>query len=439
MNTVHFLSNSLGRKPLLVLLVSVLILTLAMPHVAWPQANQANKQKIVQGVAQRWIQVGSEQYQRGMYKAAEQSFLFAKDYEAYLTVSQLEKLDELLEKSHNAVIERDSIIEKLALANELTEQNKPDQAKELFEQIKDNQFLTNAEKTQIAQKLGQLESKTSEEAARITELYNNSIKLYGVGKFEQARKGFLEVAKSGLISASPEQSPEDYLVIIDKILTQRLLHVPVVEEITQPEVESSITIDVAEDNKLLQTTKPTPERAAVVIDKKIVPETVQETYIDVVNHKRNILRSHTKAVVNSVIDQAQNCVNSTQFDEANQKVEDAFRIVNKNQIDIGEDLYELYLKQLKQLSELIANRRAEKQLQLHEQKRLEAIEAQRLYRDQTERERQRRIEELMENASAYQKQQRYEEALGQMESLLAIDPLNDHALILKQTLEDTIN
>ncbi|MHC4125622.1 MAG: hypothetical protein ACYSRR_04095, partial [Planctomycetota bacterium] len=107
--------------------------------------------------------------------------------------------------------------------------------------------------------------------------------------------------------------------------------------------------------------------------------------------------------------------------------------------DIGEELYQLYLKQLKQLSELIANRGAEKQLQLQEQKRLEAIEAQRLYRDQTERERQRRIEELMENAIAYQKQQRYEEALGQMESLLAIDPLNDHALILKQTLEDTIN
>ena len=45
----------------------------------------------------------------------------------------------------------------------------------------------------------------------------------------------------------------------------------------------------------------------------------------------------------------------------------------------------------------------------------------------------------MDNALAYQKQQRYEDALGQLENLLAIEPLNNQALILKQTLEDMIN
>jgi Flp pilus assembly secretin CpaC len=45
----------------------------------------------------------------------------------------------------------------------------------------------------------------------------------------------------------------------------------------------------------------------------------------------------------------------------------------------------------------------------------------------------------MENATGYQKQQRYEEALGQLESLLAIDPLNDDALIKRDTLNDTVS
>jgi beta-lactamase regulating signal transducer with metallopeptidase domain len=53
--------------------------------------------------------------------------------------------------------------------------------------------------------------------------------------------------------------------------------------------------------------------------------------------------------------------------------------------------------------------------------------------------RQERTAELMDNAMAFQKQQRYEEAVGQLEGLLSIDPMNDRALILKQILEDIIS
>jgi len=53
--------------------------------------------------------------------------------------------------------------------------------------------------------------------------------------------------------------------------------------------------------------------------------------------------------------------------------------------------------------------------------------------------RQEKTAELMDNAMTFQKQQRYEEAVGQLEGLLAIDPMNDRALILKQILEDIIS
>jgi tetratricopeptide (TPR) repeat protein len=76
---------------------------------------------------------------------------------------------------------------------------------------------------------------------------------------------------------------------------------------------------------------------------------------------------------------------------------------------------------------------------LQEQKRTEAVAAQSRYREQMEADRGKRIAELMENATAYQKQQRYEEALGQLESLLAIDPLNNDALIKRDTLNDVVS
>jgi Flp pilus assembly secretin CpaC len=56
-----------------------------------------------------------------------------------------------------------------------------------------------------------------------------------------------------------------------------------------------------------------------------------------------------------------------------------------------------------------------------------------------EADRKKRIEELMENAVVLQGQMRYEEALGQLESLLVLDPQNNNALLLKQTLEDNVD
>ncbi|MFZ2146227.1 MAG: hypothetical protein WAV28_03320, partial [Sedimentisphaerales bacterium] len=65
-------------------------------------------------------------------------------------------------------------------------------------------------------------------------------------------------------------------------------------------------------------------------------------------------------------------------------------------------------------------------------------EAQRQFGEQMEIDREKQIAELMENALTYQKQQRYEAALGQLVSLLALDPQNEQALVLKDTLEDMI-
>jgi len=57
-------------------------------------------------------------------------------------------------------------------------------------------------------------------------------------------------------------------------------------------------------------------------------------------------------------------------------------------------------------------------------------------KSQMEEDRKARIKELMDNAMVLQGQMRYEEALGQLESSLVLDPMNDNALIQKQTLED---
>jgi Ca-activated chloride channel family protein len=49
-----------------------------------------------------------------------------------------------------------------------------------------------------------------------------------------------------------------------------------------------------------------------------------------------------------------------------------------------------------------------------------------------------RIKDNLARADEYMKQQKYDAALGQVESVLAVDPLNNKALTLHQTLNDTI-
>ncbi|MBN2456931.1 MAG: hypothetical protein JXB29_10445 [Sedimentisphaerales bacterium] len=169
------------------------------------------------------------------------------------------------------------------------------------------------------------------------------------------------------------------------------------------------------------------------------PAAGQASYINVINRKSNVLHSYTKAVVEDAVVKANNHISQGEFDKAMEVVAAAERTVNQNRLHLGDDNFKYYSDQLSRLSDEIQSRQITRKQQLSEQKKAEAIEAQRTYRQQVDIERSKRIAELMENSKAYQRQQRYEQALGQLESLLALDPHNDEALVLKQTLADTIN
>lgn len=442
MDTARFPIKSYGRKPLFITLLSLLLLTCVLIEVAPSQVNGTDKQKVVRQVAQKWIQVGTEQYKRGFYKAAEQSFLRALDYHEYLSEAERAKLNDLVDKTHSAVMARERTLEDIQKADELVKLGEPKKAKALLERARTSEFLTDEERELITEGLKKLEQQTDEQRRETAELYERSVGLYRAGRLEEAREGFLKLAKSGLLIAPEGEGPEDYLVKIDNVLAERAAPKAV------PEVPvRDGTVKVAEDELLdfgaesFQRLE-AQERAALVAEpepKVSEPTTEESSYIKVINRRRNILQSHTKAVFNDSVAKARNYISKAEFDKAKEAVETAERIVSKNQLFLGEALFKQYSDELVRLSGQIDEGQSQRAQQLQEQKRIEAIAAQSQYREQMEADREKRIGELMDNAVAYQKQQRYEEALGQLESLLAIDPLNDRALILKDTLNDVVN
>jgi type II secretory pathway component GspD/PulD (secretin)/tetratricopeptide (TPR) repeat protein len=427
LNKAKFLKKSFGRKRLLAVLVSVLLLTTIMSQVA---PCQTDKEKTVRQVAEKWIQVGVEQYQRGFYRNAEQSFLRALDYQQYLSAVEQQKLSDLLEKTHIAVLERKRILSHLQTADELVKKGERARARAHLEKVKDSEYLTEGERQLVVEGLESLQTQLGQKEKETAELYQRSVQLYHAGQLEKAREGFIKVVNSGVVVAPEGERAEDYLLKIDETLVQGIG--PGIGIITEPEQRDERTISALD--RLVGV-----ETESVLTSPRPLTTAGKGGYIDVITSKNNRLRSYTKVVVNDAVAKVESYINQGEFDKAKEAVETAERLVNENQLRLGEDAFREYSGQLGELMVRITQGRAGQTLQLEQQKRLEAVEAQRTYREQTELDRKKRVNELMDNAFSYQKQQRYEEALGQLEGLLAIDPLNNNALITKKLLRDMIN
>ncbi len=272
------------------------------------------------------------------------------------------------------------------------------------------------------------------EVERIAELYTRSLELYQQGELQAARQGFVEVAKSGLFKAAPGKRPEDYIIAIDR----RLAAAQQAQTPAQPTpaaVPPTAVTPGPETPAPLVPVAPAPN-VTTLANGQGTPE--EGGSIAAINTRRAIIRSRTETVVNDAVNQAQKCIAEGRFDEAANRVADAQRVVNEAQFYLGDDLYKQYTQRLTQMAQRIQDARAEKEKELTKEKKKESAKNLNDLRIQAETDRTNRVNEYMERAKAYWKQQQFEAALGQLEALLAIEPLNDEALTLKQMVQDMV-
>ncbi len=464
MSKPSFLTEFFGRSSLPVVLALILLLIISVSKVAPSQENEgANRQETIRRIVQIFIETGQKEYGKGFFEESVITFLMAQEYEKDLTVAVREQLNELLEKSQIGALKRKRALETFRAVDDLIKQDQLIEAKVYLGKIRDNEFLTKEERTQIGEVFRQIDAQIIEaqaqlEKAKITKppikkkpeetaaeikkpvvnleeqrneiaaLYFQSLGFYRTGQLEKAREGLIKVAASDLISPSIKTAITGYLAQINKQLEKDVVIRGIVNPVIDEDESEVVEEEVAEPEVVEPEDAPRDDS----------PVTGQSSYIDVINRRRNIIRSHTKAVVNDVISKARSDVNQARFDRARNVVETAVLTVNKNQMHLGDALFKEYSDKLKVFTEEIVERENEQIRQAGQEKRKAASEAQRRDREQMEIDRERRITELMENAVTYQKQQRYEAALGQLVSLLALDPQNDQALVLKDMLDDMI-
>lgn len=484
MSKPNVLFESLGRRPLPTILVSGTLVVAALWGVLPSSAEEVGEDQMMRQVVQYLIQVGTDQSQRGYYIQAEKTLLMAQGYHEYLTVEERTQLNAFLEKIHTAALERKRALEHRQTATALIEQGDLTKAKPHLESVKDSRFLTETERGEVADLLRSIERRISgvpplikgredTEPARppapgelgqepgrtgellkqrtqaVADLYYRSMDYYRAGQLEKAREGFLQVIESGLIPTPMARTLQSHLARIEGVLGPREVEpapAPLKLEVQKPQPKPPETT-IAPEMELAANQVPAPERVEkpeIPVTEIVSPPAVsrlateQPSYIEAINRRRNIIRSHTKAVVNDAVEKAQSYMSQGQSARAKEIVQRARSEIDGNRLLLGDELFKEYSGQLGQLDERITQATLEQTQQLEEQKRREAVEARQRLREQMEAEKQTRIKTLMESAKAYQKQQRYEAALGQLETLLVLDPQHEDALVLKDTLEDTV-
>jgi len=378
--------NFLIRKSWLLALLLLVMVLAAIAGTAFAKPQDDSKARIVRQVAEDWIEAGKREYQRGLYRQAERSFLFAQDYVQYLTESEREDLSVLLAKAHRAAVEGQRISENVQSISQLIADGRLTEAREAIKRIEGSEFLTDRQRGFITESLFEIDKQLSEQ-----------------------RKAAIKAGEIEKEALRAEEAEAAVGAIEDELLGQEQLA-------ESPEVLLEVEPVVTE-----------PKKAG------------DSGYIGEINRRRNILRSHTAAVVNDTLMKAQSHITKGEFDKARQAVAAAERLIIENQLYLGDELYRQYIDRLAGSRNTIAEAERAKTEQLAQQRHLAAVKAQQEYQQRIATERANRIAELMKNAMELQRQQRYEEALGQLESLLAIDPQHNNALILKDTLEDTIS
>ena len=344
------------------------------------ELSEQQKAKILREVAQDWMRVGAEQYKRGLYEQAKNSFITAKGFEEYLTFEGQKQLEANLESTRQADAEKQAVLEQIKIANDLLEQGQTIKARAIYEKVRNSPYITEQQRRQIVREIQKVDTNFDKKMKEVTALYNRSVELYRAGELEKAREGFAEVARYGQYVAPGGMSAEDYLIQIDSVLTGRLrpneaaekFTPPAPQEVTPPaeekEIEKSVIAPKVE--MILPVEPPVLSDQTNELSVKIneqAEENVQEQTAEVkeaaeptptqaelaLEAKKKIARTYTKAVVDNTANQVQLYIAQRDFDKAIEAVRKATDIVRDNRSIIGDELFSQHSIQLKELVDKI--------------------------------------------------------------------------------------
>ncbi|HPY78092.1 MAG TPA: hypothetical protein PLQ45_09635, partial [Anaerohalosphaeraceae bacterium] len=383
-------------------------------------------------------------------------------------------LKDLTSQIDQALAERQKIAARLKQTEELSAQGQYQQALTLLEEIKVNPYIADNERTLVQNSIDEIRDKLQVENNQMQQIYDQAAKDYLAGDYEKAKAGFLQVAESN-VSVTGSLTPMDYLKMIDQVQQTSAAAKPTPDAEPQLSAGEEIEIELmqmvpTEPDKTIIQPQPVPEPVLSMtpsdstIHIEVLPSSPEaaeiqplqtetapavhvsapvstdqtDSYLNEVQRKQSVQIGYTTAIVNDALAKAAQFLAQNDFTQARQSLRKAFVTIETNKLLLGDELYKGFQRQLTQKEEQVAHQQEAFNAQQQSAQEQQARQLADQNRQAMEQRRAKAIEDFMQRAYSFLDEQRYDEALGQLEQLLAVDPLNHSALILKRTLEDTV-
>ncbi|HOQ04049.1 MAG TPA: type II and III secretion system protein [Anaerohalosphaeraceae bacterium] len=457
-----------GYLPWFCMLALTMILTgFALQSVfAETLTEKQSKQKR----AEEYIRVAQEQIKRGLYQSAETLLKEIRDnYAPYLTDSQIATVEALSKQTAEALEARRRIPDIIKQAEELSASGQHQQAITLLNGVLASPYLSEKERSTIQGILQNIQANLSAERARIQAVYDQAVEDYKQKNYEKAKAGFMQAAQSG-IEVTGSISPMDYLKMIDQLQQtpppaqpaapaepalkpEEQIEVEIMQMVpekpapAEPSAEEKAAVSPApaeapaaplpEPNEAPKT-EPAAIPPAPIEPTQTAPSATTDSYLNEVLRKQSVQIGYVTAIVQDALAKADQSLAQKDFTQARQSLRRAFAAIETNKLLLGDELYKSFQLQLAQKEEEVNRNQDAFTAAQQQQQEQQARQLAEQNRTEMEQRRAKAIADFMQRAYAFLDEQRYEEALGQLEQLLAVDPLNQNALILKKTLEDTV-
>jgi len=363
---IKLLNQSFGKITVQVVWIFILMVTTAQVTAAPADSNEPDKQQVIRQLAQDWMQIATKQYERGLYKQAEQSLQCAMDYQESLNAAERKRAKELLEKIRSSATERNQIQENIQAADELVSQGEPVKAQAILKEIQDKKSLTKEQQEIIAKSLKNIDVQIKRQEKEVTEIYDASMEFYRRGQLEKAREGF---AKIDSILAKRAEFSKPFNTKVEQVINQ-VPQVPAEAKIAEPNdntIGNKPNKEALGGDAVSESGEPNETEPEVIQNPNkdslfeiAEPKTIEKPQTDKggtnekdTDAKGNIMRSYTKAVVGDALVKSQNYIDQRKFDKAKETVEVAEQIVNKNHLYLGDELFKQYNTMLKQQAEKV--------------------------------------------------------------------------------------
>lgn len=389
---------------------------------AAPATEQEAKQQKVDDM----FKVVDEWIKRGLYTNAQSELaVVEQEYGSFLSDAQKQKVKDLSGQIQTAIAERTKIVTARQKIDQLISEGNHAEAKKLLLQVQASPYLNEVEKKVIAADIDKVDAvlKTQQQT-------------------QQAQQALEQQAEpQAQPVAAPVEAAETPVVV-------EVVEVKVEEPVAVQAQAAPVTVEVvevkAEEPAAVQTevvAAPVTAQAVEVTAAQPADQTPtpaqQNSYLQEVIRKQEVQRSYTRAKVADALNKADQALVKKEFDAARTSLRNAFSTLEHNRLLLGEE-YATLKKKLTEKEELVAG---EEKAYNEGQTIIKQGEADRInqeIRQNLDTQRSQAVKEYMERALTFEAEERYEEAIGQLDQLLLIDPFNRDALIKKKTLENTV-